>query len=531
MIKVTNLLPVFLAGIFMGMAQAQNSVSEPVDAKREIKLEYNQVKGQLNTFFKDCIGAGRANEGLRADWQQQLAVAKEECGFKYIRMHGLLCDDMGVYCVDRQGKVHYNYQYIDALYDYLLSIDVKPFVELGFMPSALASGGQTIFWWRGNVTPPNDYEKWADFMKDMVQHFTDRYGAAEVRTWYFEVWNEPNLNGFWSGSQDEYFKLYQYTVKAIKSIDPAYRVGGPATAGAGWVPETIKFCTDNQLPLDFISTHSYGVRQGYLDEYGTSGTILDSNPNSVSGDVLNSRRQITGSAMPELELHYTEWSASYTPSDPVHDSYYSAPYILNKLKQVGDAANSMSYWVFTDIFEESGPRYTPFHGGFGLVNYQGIKKPAFYAYSFLNKLGSTELVNNDNSSWACKDDKNGLQILLWDYTHTQPNEGINNQQYYVKDLPAQAKGTVEISVQGVPQGNYLLNIYQTGYRVNDAFATYCDFNKPEQLTRDQVETIKKINDGSPVSHKVVSIGADLKFSQILDIRTNDVFLIKLDAVK
>ena len=183
--------------------------------------------------------------------------------------------------------------YIDVLFDFLHSIGMKPFVELGFMPNALASGKQTIFWWRGNVTPPKDYDKWAGLIDNLVQHFTERYGADEVKTWYFEVWNEPNLSpGFWTGSQQDYFKLYSYTAKAIKSVNPDYRVGGPATAGAAWVPDMIKYCSDNHLPIDFISTHSYGVNQGFLDEHGNSGTVLSKDPMSVSGDVIRSRKQI-----------------------------------------------------------------------------------------------------------------------------------------------------------------------------------------------------------------------------------------------
>lgn len=283
---------------------------------RSITIDYNKSAGKLNTMFKECIGAGRANEGLRADWQQQLAMTKKDCDFKYIRMHGLLTDDMAVYREDNKGNPEYNYQYIDALYDFLLSINVKPFVELGFMPNALASGKETIFWWRGNVTPPKDYNKWGDLIKNLTQHFTERYGAEEVKSWYFEVWNEPNLSpGFWTGSQADYFKLYEYAAHAVKSVNPAYKVGGPATAGAGWVPETIDFCAKNNVPLDFISTHTYGVNQGYLDEYGGSGTVLNPDNSSVSGDVINSRKQIASSVKPNLELHYTEWSSSYTPAD------------------------------------------------------------------------------------------------------------------------------------------------------------------------------------------------------------------------
>jgi xylan 1,4-beta-xylosidase len=496
--------------------------------ERTIALDFNQVKGPLNTMFKECVGAGRANEGLRADWQQQLAYVHKECGFKYIRMHGLLTDDMGVYREDRDGNPQYNFQYIDALYDFILSIGMKPFVELGFMPEALASGRQTIFWWRGNVTPPKDYQKWGELIRRLTLHFTERYGSHEVKTWYFEVWNEPNLSpGFWTGTQEEYFKLYRYSVDAIKSVNKAYRVGGPATAGAAWEVELIDFCRNNDLPLDFISTHAYGVKQGYLDEYGNSGTVLDKNPMSLSVDVLNSRKEIAGSSMPNLELHYTEWSASYTPADPIHDSYHEAAYVLDKMKRAGDAATSMSYWTFTDIFEEPGPRFTPFHGGFGMLNYQSINKPVFYSYQFLNQLGGTELKNADSCSWACKDDKGNVQVLLWDFTCTLPDDSVNNQDYYIRDLPARSKGRVTLDLSGMPTGVYGIEIRKVGYRINDPYTTYLDMGRPDQLTKEQVRKIKELNDGSPVLRERVSIKNGAPFQKTLEIRENDVFLVQV----
>ena len=494
---------------------------------RTISVDVNKSKGPLNTVFNECIGAGRANEGLRADWQQQLAQVKKDCGFRYIRFHGLLTDDMAAYREDRNGNPEYNYMYIDPLFDYLLSIGIKPFVELGFMPQALASGKQTIFWWRGNVTPPKDYDKWAALIKNLTDHFTERYGVDEVKTWYFEVWNEPNLSpGFWTGTQDEYFKLYKYTAFAIKSVNVAYKVGGPATAGAAWVPEMIDFCAKNKVPIDFISTHSYGVNQGFLDEWGNTGTVLSKDEMAVSGDVMNSRKQIANSPFPNLELHYTEWSASYTPADPIHDSYHEAAYILQKLKQVNGSANSMSYWVFTDIFEESGPRFTPFHGGFGLMNTQGIKKPAYYAYKFLNELGKTELKNTDPASWTCKDEKGNVQVLVWDYTYTLP-DFINNQTYYIRDLPSKSKGKVEIKVVGLKSGKYKLEIYKTGYRVNDAYADYLALGRPVQLSKEQVDVMKLKNNGNPVFVENIKIQNSQPFSKEIDLRENDVFLIKI----
>jgi xylan 1,4-beta-xylosidase len=526
--KTLHLVSLIVGSLFVANSCDQsNSVINPATSDRVISLDFNNVKGNFSTMFKECIGAGRANEGLRADWQQQLAYVKKECDFRYIRMHGLLTDDMGVYREDKNGTPEYNFQYIDALYDFLLSIGIKPFVELGFMPSALASGTQTIFWWRGNVTPPKDYKKWEDLIRNLTIHFTERYGAEEVKTWYFEVWNEPNLHGFWSGTQEEYFALYTSSVNAIKSVNKDYRVGGPATAGAAWESELIEFCTKNTLPLDFISTHTYGVKQGFLDEFGNSGTVLDKNPMSVSGDILNSRKEISNSSMPNLPLHYTEWSSSYTPTDPIHDSYHQAAYVLEKIKEVGNAPNSMSYWVFTDIFEEAGPRFTPFHGGFGLLNYQGINKPAFYSYQFMNKLGSTELVNTDTCSWACKNDKGGIQVLFWDFTNTHPGDSVNNQVYYVRELPSKSKGKVNVSISGVPKGKYELEVYKVGYRSNDAYSTYFDMGRPGQLTKQQVEEIKRLNNGSPVSKETIKVKANSNFLKELEMRENDVYFLNL----
>ncbi|MBN1117186.1 MAG: glycoside hydrolase [Bacteroidales bacterium] len=520
-----KLIPIFMLISFVTLNSWAQNESENV---RTINLDFKIEKGGLNNFFNECVGAGRANEGLRADWQQQLTYVKQECGFRYIRFHGLLTDDMGVYKEDRNGNPQYNYMYIDALFDFLLSIDIKPFVELGFMPNALASGEETIFWWKGNVTPPKDYDKWGALIENLVQHWTDRYGVEEVKSWYFEVWNEPNLTPyFWTSTMEEYFKLYEYSARAVKKVNPAYRIGGPGTAGAAWEPEMIEFCNKNNVPIDFVSAHAYGVNQGYLDEYGQAGTILAPQEFAVSGDVLQSRKEISESAMPGLELHYTEWSASYTPADPIHDSYHEASYVLQKLKQVGDAAQSMSYWVFTDIFEESAPRFTPFHGGFGMLNTQGINKPVFYAYQFLNKLGNTELENNDSKSWVCRDEDGNIQILAYDFTYTHPGDSVNNQEYYIRDLPAKDKGKLKINISNLPAGNYSVEVYKVGYRCNDAYTSYYDLGRPDQLTRLQVEQIKKINNGSPVSAEIIIINQNSEFIKELDIRENDVYFLNI----
>ena len=517
---------IWLIGLGLLTAATNESLHE-----RLISADLREVKGPLNTMFRECVGAGRANEGLRADWQRQLTYVHKECGFKYIRMHGLFTDDMGVYREDKAGNPLYNWQYIDELYDFIVRIGMKPFVELSFMPKAMASGTKTIFWWNGNVTKPKDVAKWEVLIHAFVEHLKERYGDDEVRTWYFEVWNEPNLGGFFAGTQQDYFDLYAVTARAIKSVSPQYRVGGPATAGCGWISEFINFCVTNSSPVDFIATHTYAVTQGFLDAEGNGGTVFSPQRDSISGDVIRVRKQIAESAMPNLELHFTEWSASYTPSDPIHDSYHSAAFIVDRLKRSEDAAQSMSYWVFTDIFEEAGPRWTPFHGGFGLLNYQDIPKPAFFAYQFLNRLGATELKSNDADSWICTARDGSVQALLWNFTNTHLGTNINNQHYYNHDLPSAPKDKVTLQLNHLPRGKYTVETFKVGYRANDAYTAYLDLGAPNQLTRAQVTTLKAAASGTPESRATMKIGKDGMFKQGIVLRDNDLVLLTLTPRK
>jgi len=512
----------------------------PADAVRVIDADLGQARGPMNRMHEFCVGAGRANEGLRADWQRQLRRAHAECGFRYIRFHGLFDDDMGVYQEDRQGRPVYNWQYIDELFDFLEGLGMRPFVELGFMPSALASGPQTIFWYRANVTPPKDYAKWEAFIAAFVRHVTERYGSAEIRQWYFEVWNEPNLTGFWIGTtggkseaefapvaRAEYYRLYETTARAVKSVDAAYRVGGPATAGSGWIDETLAWCAEHHQPLDFVSTHCYATMSGYLDETGNAGTVLSPDRQAITAEVRGVRARIDRSAFPKAELHYTEWSASYTPADPIHDSYHSAAFILDKLRHIDTAANSMSYWTFTDIFEEAGPRTTPFHGGFGLLNYQDLPKPAYFAFNFLHRLGDTELVCPDPDSYVCRDAGGGVQALVWDFTLTHPGPSVINQEYYRADHPAKPKGSFELRLSGLKPGVYRLLATKVGYRANDVQAAWRDLGSPAQLTRGQVATLRQAAAGTTCRDEWPEVGADGRFTRSFDLRENDVWFIEL----
>ncbi|MEL6536361.1 MAG: glycoside hydrolase [Bacteroidota bacterium] len=490
---------------------------------RQIAVDVDQVKGPFSPFARACIGAGRANEGLRADWQSQLRQLKADCGFEYIRFHGIFHDDMGVYAEDENQQPIYNWQYIDKLYDFILEIEMKPFVELSFMPAAMTDGEETVFWWQGNINPPRSFAVYHQFIEAFVRHLTERYGHEEVKTWYFEVWNEPNLHFFFSGTQEEYFEMYRQAVTAIKAVSAEYRVGGPATAGVGWITETLEYTEEHKVPLDFISTHAYNVK-GFLDEFGKNQLIMLEDPEDVVKQVLSGHRQIEASSQPQVEYHITEWSSSYSPRDPVHDTYQNAPFVLNTLKKVEPYTTSMSYWVFTDIFEESGIPQTPFHGGFGLMNLQGIKKPTYFVYEYLNQMGNTELQVSDESAWACKQGED-VQVLLWDFTYPDQG-GKSNQVYYRMKHPAQAAGQASIQVRNLTVGTYSLAVYKTGYLHNDVFSAYYDMGLPAQLSRSQEAHLKSMITGAALRQEVIQV-ENGSYTLDLSLNQNDVVLVKL----
>lgn len=392
-----------------------------------INVDVDQKGEKYNPLWKKLITAGRAAEGLREDWRNQLRETQKEIGFEYIRFHGIFHDDMMIYNVSDDGTVVYNWQYLDILFDFLLEIGLRPFVELGFMPAELASGEKTIFWWKGNITPPKDYSRWSDLVYEMIRHCVNRYGLAEVLQWYFEVWNEPNCH-FWTGSQEDYFKLYKYSALAVKSIDHRLKVGGPASSFCLWVEDFLKYCENQSVPVDFVSTHIYACNWA-LDNDGSEALKYPDKDKSYT-DMKWLYNTVKNSAFKDAEIHLTEWNSSSTPRDLVHDTAFMAPFVIHNNIRCLDLADSLGFWTFTDIFEEIAASETIFHGGFGLINALGLKKPGYYGYWFLSKLGDEKLEVSDNFIVTRRNDK--IQILAWNYCHYNTEISNGNRSSLTK---------------------------------------------------------------------------------------------------
>lgn len=444
-------------------------------------------------YYKKCITFGRAREGLMADFRQQLTEMQKEIGFQYVRFHGLFHDDMAVYSEKDDSPVLW-FGYVDSLFDFLLENNLKPFVELGFMPSQIASKRDTVFWWHANGCPPTDYEKWNFLVRGTVLHFIERYGYDEVSTWYFEVWNEPNLSSFWSGSKEEYFHLYEETVKAIKQLSGDFSVGGPSVSGADFREDLtffrdfIKFCQERDLPVDFFSAHPYPTywpldtsgneQMGYMGKEKCC-EFLD-----------NIRAIVDNSVYSGAEIHLTEWNSSPSPRDYIHDTPFEAPFILYNISKNFGKVDSLAYWAFSDVFEENGPGEQPFHGGFGLINAQGIKKPSYWAYWMLARLGS-EIVETTEDYIVAKSDA-AYQVIVWNYCYYKDDfaGGDRSRLTLVERDSVFSEKDKRVRLSLPVSGNYTLTEY-TLDKNTSAFHNWIAEGAPQYPSQKQVVDLKE----------------------------------------
>jgi xylan 1,4-beta-xylosidase len=366
-------------------------------------------------FWERMFGSGRAILSLRDSYRQDLVAVKAITDFETVRFHAIFHDEVGIYDEDSSGHALYNFSYVDQIYDGLLAAGVRPFVEISFMPNKLAATNALHpFWYKPNISPPKDWHKWDALVSAFARHLVDRYGLDEVAQWYFEVWNEPNLD-FWAGEpkQATYWELYDHTALALKAVSPRLRVGGPATAQAAWVDVFIRHCAEKNVPVDFVSTHVY-ANDPPEGVFGAPANIP--RDQMVCRAVSNVHDQILASSRPGLPLIWSEFNASYKTEPNVTDSIYMGPWLADTIRQCDGLVDIMSYWTFSDVFEEQGVVKTPFYGGYGLIAAGGIPKPAFYAFQLLHRLGDERLELDSDLALLTRRKDGTLVLALWNYS-------------------------------------------------------------------------------------------------------------------
>ncbi|MFZ0948831.1 MAG: glycosyl hydrolase family 39 [Candidatus Sulfotelmatobacter sp.] len=463
--------------VLLALSSSVALVSAQPDSKSEIiVVDAKAASHPFPHFWEQMFGSGRAILSLRESYRSDLRAVKQITDFNYVRFHGILDDEVGIYTEDSQGHPVYNFSYIDQIYDGLLATGVRPFVEIGFMPNQLAAS-HTLhpFWYRPNVAPPKDWRRWDDLVAAFAQHLIDRYGADEVAQWYFEVWNEPNLD-FWAGQpkQETYWELYDHTARALKKVNPRLRVGGPATAQAAWVDAFIRHCAQKQIPVDYVSTHVY-ANDTAQDVFGTQEDIPRDRMVCRAVDKVHS--QIKSSPMPNLPLIWSEFNASYKNEPDVTDAIYMGPWLADTIRRCDGLVDSMSYWSFSDVFEEQGVVKTPFYGGYGLIAEDDIPKPAFNAFKLLHKLGDERIQLDSESALLTRRKDGALVLVVWNYVSPEDSGSP-------KQITLQLKGTnakhVLISRVDVSHG--------------DIHAAYEKMGSPRYPTQTQIQQLQQAAD-------------------------------------
>ncbi len=485
--------------------------------REEISIDIDDTKGEdYVPYWKKLTTFGRAAEGLRAEVQRQLRELQSQIGFEYVRFHGIFNDEMMIYNMDTQGNISYNWTYVDQLFDFFMEIGIKPFVELAFMPSKLGrTEDTTIFYWKGNISPPRDIKLWTDLVQEFIRHCIERYGFEEVETWYFEVWNEPEYRyTFWAGTREEYFQFYKDTSIAIKSISKDLKVGGPAVTHAtatcsNWMEEFLIYCKSENVPLDFVSIHIYPeyIPQETVAELYKRYTKDESIPEPRDIRRIYHEKDHTMNTIQQLneiidknldykpETHITEWNASSFLGNLIHDTVYVSTFIVKDILQNIGRVDSLGYWVFTDIFEEQNIGVDHFHGGFGLINKDGLKKPSYYAYHLLNKLGR-EIIEQGEDYIITRQGED-IQILAYNYAYFDnlflkgDISALDNKRRY-EVYEEKLTREIGINIRGL-SGKYKLTRHELNREHGSVFDEWIKMGAPEKMSKEEIEYIDGIS--------------------------------------
>jgi len=455
---------------------------------QSVVIDANASGTPLPHFWEKMFGSGRAILALRESYRDDLREVKKATDFEYVRFHNVLHDEVGVYEEDEHGKPIYNFTYVDQIYDGLLKNGVRPVVEISFTPKKLASDPNALhpFWYKQNVSPPKDYAKWDDLIRHFAQHLVDRYSLGEVLQWYFEVWNEPNID-FWAGEpkQTTYFELYDHTARALKTVSPLLRVGGPATAAADWVDAFLAHCVQQKVPVDFVSSHGY-ADDSVENLFHTQGRIPMNQ--RVCRAIKKVRGQIQDSGHPDLPLFWTEWNVPSYGDLQARDTTYVAPAVAYDILQCDGLLDMMSYWTFDDVFEEGGVPRDPFHGGFGLIAVGGIKKPSYFGFSLLHKLGTERLSNSASDLLVTRRPDGTLVVAAWNLVEPdQKGSGRNMRLQFRNVKPASA---VLISRADETHGNTLAAYRKVGSPQYPTQAQVQQINREGELPPPEAATLK-----------------------------------------
>lgn len=462
-------------------------------------LEFVPKWNEAGTTFRHTWeGLGNMDQFrwfIRRDMQDQLEMAHQELNLKHVRAVGMFDDELRVFGSDpktwrdKERKNRYNWQVVDYVIQSLLDRGINPMITTSFTPSEMASGEQYCFTTRANVTPPKNYNQWTDLVSKTVQHFVERFGENTVKNWYFEVWNEPNLDSFWKNAdKQEFFKLYETTYRAIKSVNPLFKVGGPSTARAEWIKEFIEYGRKNNCPADYIIAHVYNNDSEFaaLSPFaGPQTDQINKSPNFLKGVVKGTRKLLDDLGY-KGELHFNEWGRSWFPSDAIRESQNEAAFIVKSMAECSQFADYFAYWCLSDIYDQVGYGAETFHGNYGMISLDGLKKPSYKAFQLLGKLGNVQVPvynpnNNTLQNAIATKGENGYQFLFYAFEND-----------FVPDTTLVQKITISLMLPDDVNRDKI-QIYQIGNTENNILSEWKKLNKPAYLKREELVKLSAHN--------------------------------------
>lgn len=447
---------------------------------QDIVVRPQKSLGAFPHYWEACAGSGHAVLALRSEWQNDLELAHREAGIQAVRFHGLLDDDMAVCTAVHDSGPETNFIFVDQIYDHMLEIGVKPYVELSFMPGAMASSPDTVLWYRGNTSPPRRMSDWQKLIEALARHLVKRYGLSEVAQWRFECWNEPNLN-FWSGSRQQYFELYLHTAAALKSVSPRLQVGGPATAMMMWIPEFLAYCAQHRAPVDFVSSHIYPDDPqenifGHAHAYPYDQVM----PLALQ----QANQQIRASAYPKVPLVVSEWSST----DPA--------FIAQMVRDCAGLTDTMSYWTFCNVFEEEGPNRSFMNDTYGLIGTRGIPRPSFQTFALLRRLGGQRVFAEEGPVLATQRQDGSLAVLAWNLDASrfrQPGMGNPLVTPRAEQFESGRKDTTRVRIEGATVGSAQITIVNPNR--DSVTELYESMGSPPYPTVKQIHELRRAGAG------------------------------------
>jgi beta-xylosidase/AraC-like DNA-binding protein len=503
----------------------------------------SQKGTSFGNMHRKMTAIGRASQLLDANNQTFLRELQKDIGFEYIKFHGLLDDDMMVYHENAEGKEAYNFSYIDTAFDFLTEIQLKPFLQLCFMPGKLAQNTDRVtFMGNSVISLPKSIEKWRRLIVSLFKHLIERYGKVAVLEWPVYVWNLPENPRFIFGIADKqaFFNFYCETYRAVKSVCPDIKIGTPsllceAAGNSKWFDAFMKHCREQNTVPEFLCVNAFAVEPADKSNVlsGMAGLVKSSDPDFVGKQLFNMRKALKAKQYRFNKIYVIEWNLSLVREDVyelLNDMAFKAVYIVKTLLDNHDAVNCMCHWTFSDSLREVWSSGQVFHGGSGLFTYNGIKKSAYYAFVLLAALRPQVLNRGEGFIVTKRDEDGSFAVLLYNYQHFSPLyasgemfDMTSTNRYTPFDYSKSKR--YELTICQLLSGAYTQTETILNRHYGSAFDKWLEYSQEQSMTAEDVRYIKAASIPRKQKKTVTAIDGILSLSFVLE--PHEVRLIEL----